>query len=86
MDKFLETYKLLRLKYKEIEYLNRLIISKEIAKTNKRNPNKQKYSIKTASPVNFIKHKDWISILKLIQKVKKIEYIHSHFMKAALSW
>jgi len=35
MDKFLETYKLLKLKQEEIENLNRLITSKEIESTIK---------------------------------------------------
>ena len=40
MDKFLETYKLLKLKQEEIQNVNRPITSKEIEFSNQKPPNK----------------------------------------------
>ena len=56
MDKFLETYNLLRLKYKETKYLNRQIISKEITKKRKESQQTESQQHQTVSPVNFTKH------------------------------
>ena len=42
MDKFLETYKLPKLKQKEIQNLNRPITSKEIESVIKKSPNQPK--------------------------------------------
>ena len=55
MDKFLETYNLPRLDHEEIENLNRLITSKEIASVIKTSQ-ERKIQDQMASLVNFTKH------------------------------
>ena len=55
MDKFLETYKLPKLKQKEIQNLNRPITSKEIESVIK-NPQQAKVQRQMASLGNSTKH------------------------------
>ena len=57
MDKFLETYNLLKLNQEESENLNRQIIPSEIeAATTKKNSQQTKALEQMASQVNFTKH------------------------------
>ena len=56
MDKFLETYKLTKMKQEEIENLNRLITSKEIEIVIKNIPTNKQSPGPDASQVNSNKH------------------------------
>ena len=57
MNKFSETYNILRLNHEEIENLNRLITSNEIESAiKKKNSPKTKVQDQMASQVNSIKH------------------------------
>ena len=84
MHAFLETYKLPKLKQEETENLNRLITSEEIEAVNKNLPS-HKSPGTVGFPGEFYKtFKEEIIpiLLKLFQKIEKIEYFRAHFMRA----
>ena len=57
MNKFSETYNILRLNHEEIENLNRLITSNEIESAiKKKNSPKTEIQVQMASPVKSTKH------------------------------
>jgi len=72
MEKFLETYNLLRLNQKEIENLNRPITSKEIESVIN-SPQQRKVQNQMASLVNFTSHLRRINtnLSKMLPKIKE---------------
>ena len=87
MDKFSETYQLPKLKKEEIDNLNRLIISKEIASVIKNLPENKSPGL-DGFPGDFnqkLKEGEISIFLKIFQKYKKKENLQIYSTRPALS-
>jgi len=89
MDKFLETYKLPKLKQEEIENLNRLITSKEIESVIKEfwtNPSPGPDGFRGQFYQAFKGRLSTYSSQTVPKKQKRKENFQIHFMRPVLPW
>ena len=87
MDKFLETYNLLRLNNEEIETLNRLKISKEMESIIRNIPIQKTPGLDgiTSKSYQIFKEELIPILLKLFQKIKEEGILPNSFYKASIT-
>ena len=87
MDKFLETYNILKLNRKESENLNRKITASEIETIIKKLPRNKSPGLDGFTGEFYKRFYEDLTplLLKLFQKFKKREGSQTHFMRPALS-